>query len=168
MTSINTALQVDLHAQANASHVRGKIWSGFGGQPDFVAGALHAPDGHAMIALPSWHAKSGESTVVPSLPDPTTSFQHSYVVSEHGTAALWGSSHERQAHSIIRHVAHPNARDELWEWVNANGAAGHGPPPVTAATRTGSGPTPPERGPRPPAQRSPGQGAGGSSVRSGD
>jgi len=112
MTSINTALEIDLYAQANASYVHGRIWSGFGGQPDFVAGALHAPDGHAVIALPSWHAKSGTSTVVPALRNPTTSFQHSYVVSEHGTASLWGASHREQAGLIVRHVADPRARAE--------------------------------------------------------
>jgi acyl-CoA hydrolase len=113
MTSINTALEIDLHAQANASYVRGRIWSGFGGQPDFVAGALHAPGGHAVIALSSWHAKSGTSTIVPALGNPTTSFQHSYVVSENGTASLWGASHREQAELIVRHVADPRAREQL-------------------------------------------------------
>lgn len=113
MTSINTALQVDLHAQANASYVRGHIWSGFGGQSDFVAGALHAPGGHAVIALPSWHVKSDSSTVLPALLEPTTSFQHSYIVSEHGTASLWGVSQRQQAEAIINHVADPRARDYL-------------------------------------------------------
>ncbi|SNQ48874.1 Acetyl-CoA hydrolase [Frankia canadensis] len=113
MTSVNTALQVDLRAQTNASHVHGRIWSGFGGQPDFVAGALHAPDGHAIIALPSWHAKSGTSTIVPAITEPTTSFQHSYVVSEHGTAELWGRSQRDQADALIHAVADPRAREEL-------------------------------------------------------
>jgi acyl-CoA hydrolase len=113
MTSINTALQVDLHAQANASYVRGRVWSGLGGQPDFVAGALHAPDGRALIALPSWHAKSSTSTIVPALIEPTTSFQHSYILSEHGTAALWGVSHRQQAAAIVSHVADPRAREQL-------------------------------------------------------
>lgn len=123
MTSINTALQIDLHAQANASYVRGEIWSGFGGQPDFVAGALHARDGHAVIALPSWHGKSGESTIIPALSNPTTSFQHSYIVSEHGAATLWGASQRQQVENIIRHVAHPQARDELSQWAPLNGVA---------------------------------------------
>jgi acyl-CoA hydrolase len=113
MTSINTALQIDLHAQANASYVHGRVWSGFGGQPDFVAGALHAPDGHAVIALSGWHAKSNTSTVVPALTDPTTSFQHSHVVSEHGTASLWGASHRQQAERLVREVADPRAREQL-------------------------------------------------------
>ena len=42
MLSINAAMQVDLFAQANASFVEGRIHSGFGGQPDFVTGALHS------------------------------------------------------------------------------------------------------------------------------
>src|SRR5665811_931671 len=42
MTAINAAIQIDLYAQANATYVNGRIYSGFGGQPDFVAGALHS------------------------------------------------------------------------------------------------------------------------------
>ena len=55
MVSINTALQVDLSDQAGASHINGRLYSGFGGQPDFVSGALHSAGGHAVIALRSWH-----------------------------------------------------------------------------------------------------------------
>ncbi|MBB4965520.1 acetyl-CoA hydrolase/transferase C-terminal domain-containing protein [Saccharothrix violaceirubra] len=47
------ASRVDLFAQADASRVRGRIYSGFGGQTDFVVGAPHSPGGHAVIALPS-------------------------------------------------------------------------------------------------------------------
>ena len=53
--------QVDLFAQANASYVHGRIHSGFGGQTDFIVGALHAAHGHAIIALPSWHDASESS-----------------------------------------------------------------------------------------------------------
>jgi hypothetical protein len=91
MVSINSALQVDLFAEANASRVQGKIYSGFGGQTDFVVGALHSPGGLAVIALPSWHPKADVSTVVPRLTGPVTSFQHSFIVSEQGAAAIWGS-----------------------------------------------------------------------------
>ena len=79
MVSINTALQVDLSDQAGASHINGRLYSGFGGQPDFVTGALHSPGGHAVIALRSWHERSDSSTIVPRLTDPVTSFQHSAV-----------------------------------------------------------------------------------------
>lgn len=113
MTSINTALQVDLFAQANASRVRGEIYSGFGGQTDFVVGALHSTGGKAIIALPSWHPKADVSTVVPRLAGPVTSFQHSYIVSDLGIAPVWGYDATAQAEAIISSVAHPAARDEL-------------------------------------------------------
>ena len=115
MTSINGALEVDLFAQANAARVKGMIYSGFGGQTDFVVGALHSAGGRAIIALPSWHPKAKVSTVVPRLAGPVTSFQHSYFVSELGTAVIWGNDASEQASQIISHVAHPSARDSLRE-----------------------------------------------------
>lgn len=115
LVSINGALQIDLYAQANASRVHDVIYSGFGGQTDFVVGALHSPGGRAIIALPSWHPKADVSTVVPRLAGPVTSFQHSYFVSEQGAAGIWGHDAGEQAEQIIEHVAHPRARDELRE-----------------------------------------------------
>jgi acyl-CoA hydrolase len=115
LVSVNSALQVDLYAQANASRVHGVIYSGFGGQTDFVVGALHSPGGRAIIALPSWHPKANVSTVVPRLAGPVTSFQHSYIVSEQGTAVIWGHDAASQAQQIVDLVAHPDARDELRE-----------------------------------------------------
>jgi acyl-CoA hydrolase len=113
MTSINGALEVDLFAEANAARVHGMIHSGFGGQTDFVVGALHSPGGRAIIALPSWHPKAQVSTVVPRLAGPVTSFQHSFIVSEQGTATIWGNDASTQAEQIIDNVAHPSVRDEL-------------------------------------------------------
>jgi acyl-CoA hydrolase len=113
MTSVNTAIEVDLFAQANASYVRGRIYSGFGGQSDFTVGAMHAMRGHALIALSSWHLRSGRSTVVPTLGTPVTSFQHSAIVTEYGCAEIFGRSQKEQAASIIDNAAHPEARDEL-------------------------------------------------------
>jgi len=113
MMSVNGALQVDLFAQANASRVHDQIYSGFGGQTDFVVGALHSPGGRAIIALPSWHPKADVSTVVPRLAGPVTSFQHSFFVSDLGTAVLWGHDASSQAEQIISQVAHPEARDQL-------------------------------------------------------
>ncbi len=113
MVSINTALEVDLYAQANASYVRGTIYSGFGGQPDFVSGALHSRNGQAVLALRSWHEKSDESTVVPLLNTPVCSFQHSAVVTEQGVATLFGRSQSAQARALIDCAAHPRARDGL-------------------------------------------------------
>ncbi|MGB6612618.1 MAG: acetyl-CoA hydrolase/transferase C-terminal domain-containing protein [Trebonia sp.] len=113
MVSVNSALQVDLLAQANATWAGGRIHSGFGGQTDFVVGALHSAGGRAVIALPSWHPKADVSTVVPRLDGPVTSFQHSFIVSEQGTAVIWGHDASGQAEQIISQVAHPSVREEL-------------------------------------------------------
>ncbi|HET6818661.1 MAG TPA: acetyl-CoA hydrolase/transferase C-terminal domain-containing protein [Mycobacteriales bacterium] len=113
MTSINAALQVDLFAQANASYVHDRIYSGFGGQTDFIVGAVHSIGGHAIIALPSWHDRSRTSTIVDRLASPATSFQHSYVVTEQGIATIWGRPQKEQAQELIEHAAAPDAREQL-------------------------------------------------------
>ncbi|HTR73532.1 MAG TPA: acetyl-CoA hydrolase/transferase C-terminal domain-containing protein [Solirubrobacteraceae bacterium] len=113
MTSVNTALQVDLADQAGASHICGRLYSGFGGQPDFVAGALHSAGGHAVIALRSWHEQSSSSTIVGRLSEPVTSFQHSAVITEQGCAKVFGRSQRAQARLLIENAAHPDARDRL-------------------------------------------------------
>ena len=113
MISVNMAMQVDLFAQANASFVGGRVHSGFGGQADFVAGALHSPGGHAVIALHSWHGKTDTSSVLPILTNPVTSFQHSAIVSEQGCAEVFGRSEQAQARLIIERVADPRVREEL-------------------------------------------------------
>ena len=113
MTSVNSALQVDLLDQANASRIKGRIYSGFGGQTDFIVGALHSRGGQSFIALPSWHAKADTSTIVPLLEEPVTSFQHSAVATENGIADIFGRSQAVQARNIIKYAAHENVRDDL-------------------------------------------------------
>jgi acyl-CoA hydrolase len=115
MTSINSALQVDLYDQANASHVKGQIYSGFGGSTDFIVGSLHARGGASYMALPSWHPKANTSTIVPRLTENITSFQHSFVVTENGIAACFGKSQQEQATNLIEQAAHPSVRSELRE-----------------------------------------------------
>ena len=123
MTSVNSALQVDLFDQANASRMKGRIYSGFGGSVDFIGGALHSRGGASYIALPSWHPKAQVSTIVPRLEEPVTSFQHSYVVTEQGVAPVVGLNEREQARSLIEHAAHPDAREALWEAAAAQGLA---------------------------------------------
>jgi acyl-CoA hydrolase len=123
MTSVNTAIQVDLYAQANASRVRGQIFSGFGGQTDFIVGALHSRGGQAILALRSWHPKANVSTIVPMIDEPVTSFQASAIVTEHGQAWIWGYDQESQARHLIRDAAHPDVREELYEEARALGLA---------------------------------------------
>ncbi len=115
MTSINAALELDLFDQANASHVRGEIYSGFGGSTDFIVGSLHSRGGQSFMALPSWHAKTNRSTIVPRLTSNVTSFQHSFVATENGIANCFGHSQNQQAVNIIENAAHPDARDYLRE-----------------------------------------------------
>lgn len=113
MTSINAALQIDLFDQANASHVRGQIYSGFGGSTDFIVGALHSRGGRSFMALPSWHPKANTSSIVPRLNENITSFQHSFVVTEQGAAACFGHTQSEQALNLINNAAHPDAKEEL-------------------------------------------------------
>lgn len=115
MVSVNTALQVDLFGQANASRIDARIHSGFGGQTDFIVGALHSPGGQAVIALRSWHPKADVSTIVAMVDEPVTSFQMSAVVTEQGVAEVFGQPQEEQARQLVEHAAHPSVRGELAE-----------------------------------------------------
>jgi acyl-CoA hydrolase len=124
MVSVNTALQVDLFGQVNASRIGARIHSGFGGQTDFIVGTLHAHGGQAIIALRSWHPKADVSTIVPLVDEPVTSFQPSAVVTEQGVAALWGSTERTQARALIERAAHPSVREELYEEAHALGLLG--------------------------------------------
>ena len=123
LMSVNSALQVDLFAQANASRIGSRVYSGFGGQTDFIVGAMHSRGGHAIIALRSWHPKADVSAVVPLVSGPVTSFQHSYIVTEQGVATIWGYDALSQAQHILDHAAHPAARDGLREAGRALGLA---------------------------------------------
>jgi acyl-CoA hydrolase len=121
MTSINSALQIDLYDQANASHVNGQIYSGWGGSTDFIVGALHSVGGKSVMALQSWHPKADVSTIVPRLTENVTSFQHSHVVTENGVADIFGHSQKQQARNLIEEAAHPLVREELREAARALG-----------------------------------------------
>jgi len=123
MTSVNAALEVDLFGQANASRINARIYSGYGGQTDFIVGALHSPGGQAFIALRSWHPRADCSSVVPLLDEPVTSFQQTAVVTEQGVAKLLGYDEKTQARHLIEYAAHPSVRAELWEEAAALGLA---------------------------------------------
>lgn len=115
MVSVNTALQVDLFGQANASRIGARIHSGFGGQTDFIVGALHSEGGQALIALRSWHPRADVSTIVAMVEEPVTSFQMSAVITEQGVAEMFGRDQTAQAVNLIEHAAHPDVREELRE-----------------------------------------------------
>jgi acyl-CoA hydrolase len=119
MVSVNSALQVDLFGQANASRIGRRIYSGFGGQSDFVVGALHSPGGQAFVALRSWHPRADCSTIVPLVDEPVTSYQMTAVVTEQGVADVFGEDQRTQARQLIERAAHPRVREELWEEARA-------------------------------------------------
>jgi acyl-CoA hydrolase len=116
MTAINSALEVDLTGQVCADSIGWKLYSGVGGQMDFVRGAALAEEGRAIIALPSTAARSTASRIVPMLRAGagvvTTRAHVQWVVTEHGVAELHGRSLAERARALIA-VAHPQFRDEL-------------------------------------------------------
>jgi acetyl-CoA hydrolase len=115
MISINSALEVDLSGQVCADSIGGRIYSGIGGQVDFIRGASRSNGGKAIIALPST-AKAGVSRIVPRLKDGagvvTSRGDINCVVTEYGVALLHGKSLRERAGELIA-IAHPAARDEL-------------------------------------------------------
>lgn len=117
MTAINSAIEVDLTGQVCADSIGTRMYSGFGGQVDFIRGAAEGFDGKGkpIIALPSTTNK-GESKIVPTLKvgaGVVTSRAHvHYVVTEHGIAFLFGKSLRQRAYALIQ-VAHPDHREAL-------------------------------------------------------
>lgn len=116
LVAINSALAVDLTGQVCADSLGRQIYSGFGGQLDFIRGASRSRGGVPIIALPST-AKGGQlSRIVDTLDDGsgvvTTRADVHYVVTEHGIARLYGKSLRERASELVA-VAHPDFRCEL-------------------------------------------------------
>jgi len=116
MVAINTALQVDITGQVCADSLGYKIYSGIGGQADFIRGAALAPGGKPIIALPSTAQGGKVSRIVPALSPGagvvTTRGDVHYVVTEFGVAYLHGKSLRERATALIQ-IAHPRFREEL-------------------------------------------------------
>ncbi len=116
MTAINSAIEIDLTGQISADSIGHRMYSGVGGQMDFVRGASLAPEGRAIIALPSTAAGGSHSRIVASLREGagvvTTRAHARTVVTEHGTAELWGRSLRERAKALIA-IADPGFRDDL-------------------------------------------------------
>jgi acyl-CoA hydrolase len=116
MVAINSAIEVDLTGQVVADSIGHRMYSGVGGQMDFIRGASLAPEGRAIIALPATAAGGGASRIVPSLREGagvvTTRAHVRTVVTEFGVAELWGKSIRERARELIA-IAHPDFRDEL-------------------------------------------------------
>lgn len=115
VTAVNSAIEVDLTGQVCADSIGTYQYSGVGGQMDFIRGASLSPGGKPIIALPS-ATKHGESRIVPFLKQGagvvTTRAHVHYVVTEFGTALLYGRGLKQRAAELIN-VAHPDHREML-------------------------------------------------------
>lgn len=114
MVAINSALEIDLTGQVCADSIGPKIYSGVGGQLDFIYGASRAKNGVPIIALPSTAKEF--SRIVPMLKQGAgvvTSRNHvRYVVTEYGIADLYGQTIRQRAKALIN-IAHPQFREKL-------------------------------------------------------
>jgi len=115
VVAINSAIEIDLTGQVCADSIGTKQFSGVGGQMDFIRGAALSPNGKPIIALSSRTAK-GISKIVPILKEGagvvTTRAHVHYVVTEFGTAFLFGKNLYQRATSL-RDIAHPADREML-------------------------------------------------------
>jgi acyl-CoA hydrolase len=114
-TAINSAIEIDLTGQVCADSIGTYMYSGVGGQMDFIRGASLSEGGKAIIALPSTTSK-GESRIVSLLKEGagvvTTRANIHYVVTEYGVAYLYGKDMKQRAAELIE-IAHPKHREEL-------------------------------------------------------
>ena len=116
MVAINSAIEIDLTGQVCADSMGTKMYSGIGGQVDFMRGSSHSEGGKPIIALPSATKDLKYSKIVSTLKPGagvvTTRGDVHYVVTEYGVAYLFGKSVQERAKALIE-IAHPAYRDEL-------------------------------------------------------
>src|SRR5262245_40083215 len=114
--AINSAVEIDLTGQVCADSMGHRIYSGIGGQMDFIRGAALSEGGKAIISLPSTAASGRISRIVSSLKPGagvvTTRGHVHWVVTEYGATNLHGLSLRQRAEALIA-IAHPDFRGEL-------------------------------------------------------
>jgi acyl-CoA hydrolase len=115
MVAINSAIEVDVTGQVCADSIGAKMYSGVGGQMDFIRAASLSEGGKAIIALPSVTSK-GISRIVPCLKPGagvvTTRSHVHYVVTEYGVANLYGKTIKQRVKALTE-IAHPNFRESI-------------------------------------------------------
>lgn len=115
MVAINSAIEVDLTGQVCADSIGCRMYSGVGGQMDFIRGAALSEGGKAIIALPSV-TKKGANRIVPFLKQGagvvTTRSHVQYIVTEYGIADLYGKTLKQRAEALIN-IAHPDHREAI-------------------------------------------------------
>ena len=115
MVAINSALEVDLSGQICADSIGPKIYSGVGGQMDYIRGASLSEGGKAIIALPSITSKGISrivSTLNPGAGIVTTRAHAHYIVTEYGIANLYGKTINERVKALVN-IAHPNHREKI-------------------------------------------------------
>lgn len=115
MVAINSAIEVDLTGQVCADSIGKRMYSGVGGQMDFIRGASLSEGGKAIIALPST-TKRGESKIVPFLQPGagvvTTRAHVHYIITEYGIANLFGKTLKQRTAELVR-IAHPDHQESI-------------------------------------------------------
>lgn len=126
LIALNSAIEVDLAGQVNAEAIAGSVISTVGGGVDFSRGAMAAPNGKSILALPSTAGRY--SRIVPAIQtgQPVTYARHDvqYIVTEYGIADLRGRTLRDRA-ALIAELAHPDYRDELREAARRLAAGPH-------------------------------------------
>jgi acetyl-CoA hydrolase len=114
--AINSAIEIDLTGQVCADSIGPKLYSGVGGQLDFIYGASRSEGGVPIIALPATVKGKEISRIVPMLKQGagvvTSRYHVHYVVTEYGVADLYGKTIRERARALIN-IAAPEFRDEL-------------------------------------------------------
>ncbi|MCB1137197.1 MAG: acetyl-CoA hydrolase/transferase family protein [Leptospiraceae bacterium] len=116
MVAINSAISIDLTGQVNSDSMGHNIFSGIGGQVDFIRGASRCPGGKPIIALPST-AKGGKVSRISPVLSPgagvvTSRGDVHYVATEYGIVNLFGKN-VRERSKLLISIAHPDFREEL-------------------------------------------------------
>jgi len=116
VVAINSAIEIDLTGQVCADSIGHRIYSGIGGQMDFIHGAALSPGGKPVIALPST-ARGGRASRIVATLQPgagvvTTRGHVHWVVTEHGAVNLDGLTLRERGEALVS-IAHPDVRGEL-------------------------------------------------------
>lgn len=116
LVAVNSAIEVDLTGQVCSDSIGSFIYSGFGGQVDFIRGAARSKGGRPVIALPSLAQGGKTSRIVPFLKPGagvvTSRADVHWVVTEYGAVNLFGKNLRERAEALIG-IAHPDHREEL-------------------------------------------------------
>jgi acyl-CoA hydrolase len=115
MVAINSAIEVDLTGQVCADSIGARMYSGVGGQMDFIRGASLSVGGKAIIALPSI-TKNGDSRIVPYLKQGagvvSTRSHVQYIITENGIANLYGKTLKQRVAEMVK-IAHPDHQERI-------------------------------------------------------